>query len=641
MTTQVHGFQTEVTKLLDLLANSLYSNKEVFLRELISNASDAIDKLHFMSLTNPDLIKDDTQFKIKIRADRESRTLTVSDNGLGMTLDEANANLGTIAKSGTEEFFKHLSGDAARDSQLIGQFGVGFYSSFIVADHVTVLSRSVNASEDQGVRWESNGLGSFESGNEPKAGRGTDIILHLKEGEDEFLDEWTLRSAITKYSDHISVPVELYVERTVPVEEKKDGDEEQEDKPQETKTEHVYEQINAAKSLWTRNPKDITKEEYDEFYRHLTSDYQEPLCHAHNKVEGETEYTSLLYVPRRKPWDIMNADREHGGIKLYVQRVFIMDKAEAFLPGYLRFVKGLLDTNALPLNVSRELLQESSVTRKLRKALTKRALSMIEKLSKNDDDYKIFCREFGRVLKEGVVEDRQNQETILKLLRFNSTTSSEADVSLDDYISRMKEGQDKIYYLIADSLENAKNASFLDLFKQKGIEVLLMTDRVDEWVMSHVDEYAQKKFEAVNEADLDWDKLEDSPKSEEEQKAQESEHEALIARFKEALGDKVKDVKVSRRLVDSASCVVSEEGKFMSPLMRRIFAEQSGMEMPDPAYVLEINPSHPLVQKAAATEGEDFKSYAQLILSQALLTDTGSLKDPYAFVKLIDSLLTK
>ena len=439
MTTQTHGFQTEVTKLLDLLANSLYSNKEVFLRELISNASDAIDKLHFLSLTDPELIKDDPVFKIRIRPDKETQTLTISDNGLGLTLDEANTHLGTIAKSGTQEFFKNLSGDAARDSQLIGQFGVGFYSAFIVADKVTVISRSAKASPEEGVRWSSEGNGTFESGFMPRNQRGTDVILHLKDSETKYLDEWVLREAITKYSDHISVPVELYVEKTI--EPAEDATDEEKKNP---KKEWVFEQINDAKALWTRNPKEVTEDEYKEFYKHLSNDYQDPLIWAHNKVEGEIEYTSLLYVPSHAPWDLFAADNKHG-LKLFVQRVFIMDEAEQFLPRYLRFVKGLVDTNALPLNVSRELLQESAVTSKLKKALTKRVLNMLEKLSADKDKYQDFIKNFGQVLKEGPVEDYANRESVLSLLRFASTRNQgpETNVSLDDYIASMKEKQDK------------------------------------------------------------------------------------------------------------------------------------------------------------------------------------------------------
>lgn len=631
MTATVHGFQTQVTKLLDLLANSLYSNKEVFLRELISNASDAIDKLHFMALTKPELIADDPNFKIRIRADKESQTLTISDNGLGMTLDEANSHLGTIAESGTEAFMKKLTGDAAKDSQLIGQFGVGFYSSFIVADKVTVLTRSVDATEDQGVRWESDGNGTFESENITRKSRGTDIILHIKDSEKGFLDTWTLRDAITKYSDHISTPVELYEEK---YEAPKEGEDSEKKEPK-----FEYVQVNDAKALWTRSAKDVKDEEYKEFYKHLSHDYQEPLAWAHNKVEGDLEYTSLLYVPKTAPWDLFTRQNEHG-LKLFVQRVFIMDKAEAFQPNYLRFIKGLVDTNSLPLNVSRELLQESAVTRKLKKALTKRSLNMLEKLSKNAEDYKSFYAQFGNVLKEGLVEDYDNREAILKLLRYASTknNSNAQDVSFDDYVARMVEGQDKIYYLVAESYEAAVNSPYLEQFKKKGIEVLLMWERVDEWLMGNVTEYAGKEFVSANASDLKLGKLADEDEKQKQEAASE-EHKDLIARFKEALGDKVQDVVVSTRLVDSPSCVVSEGNRMMTMQMRRIL-EASGQAIPEDKYTLEINPEHALLKKAASeTDTERFAAWAQLIYEQALLSDQGALKDPSSFVKCMNKLL--
>ena len=616
MTATVHGFQTQVTKLLDLLANSLYSNKEVFLRELISNASDAIDKLHFLSLTNQDLIKDDPNFKIQIRADKDAKTLTITDNGIGMTLDEANSHLGTIAESGTEAFMKNLTGDAKKDSQLIGQFGVGFYSS----------------AQKEGVRWESDGNGTFTSENVDVPFRGTQIILHLKDDETEFTDTWKLRDCITKYSDHISTPVELY-------EEKYEAPKEGEDKDEKKEPKFEYTQINNAQALWTRSSKDVKEAEYNEFYKHLSHDYQDPLTYAHNKVEGDLEYTSLLYVPKVAPWDLYNRTNEHG-LKLYVQRVFIMDKAEAFLPNYLRFVKGLVDTNALPLNVSRELLQETTVTRKLKKALTKRVLSMLDKLSKDADKYAEFYKQFGNVLKEGPVEDYDNKDAILKLLRFASTNndSSVQNVSFDDYISRMKEGQDKIYYITAESYEAAKNSPYLENLKNKGIEVLLMWDRVDEWLMGNINEFSGKEFVSANSQDLKLGKLAD----EDEKKKQESvatENKDLIERFKKALGDKVKDVVCSTRLIDSPSCVISETNRMMTMQMRRLL-EASGQTIPDEKYTLEINPEHKLVQKAYAEMDESrFAQWADLIYEQALLADQGALKDPSTFVKAMNSLL--
>ena len=635
MTATVHGFQTQVAKLLDLLANSLYSNKEVFLRELISNASDAIDKLHFMSLTNQDLVKDDPVFHIRIRADKDAGTLTVSDNGLGMTLDEANSHLGTIAESGTEEFMKKLTGDAARDSQLIGQFGVGFYSSFIVADRVTVLSRSVNAKENEGVRWESTGSGTFESENIERKQRGTDVILHLKDSCKEFLEEWTLREAITKYSDHISVPVELWAEK-FDAPEKKEG----EDKESKPKSHFEWEQVNDAKALWTRNPKEVKDDEYKEFYKHLTHDYQDPLCWAHNKVEGSLEYTSLLYIPKTAPWDLYTRQNQHG-LKLFVQRVFIMDKAEAFLPTYLRFVSGLVDTNALPLNISRELLQESAVTRKLKKALTKRALQMIGKLASDKDKYAEFWGQFGNCLKEGPVEDYDNRDEVLKLLRFASTKdgTSAQSVSLDDYIGRMVKGQDKIYYLTADSYEAAANSPYIENLKKKGIEVLLMWERIDEWLMGNISSYKDKEFVSASASDL---KLSDELGGKEEKERKEAsakENKDLIERFKKALGDKVKGVEVSTRLTDSPSCVITDGNRMMTSQMKRLL-EASGQKLPDEKYTLEINPDHPLVKKAYAEPDENrFEKWAEVIYEQALLSDQGGLKDPASFVKNLNSLL--
>lgn len=627
-----HGFQTEVAKLLNLLANSLYSNKEVFLRELISNASDAIDKLHFLSLTKPDLVKEDPVFKIRIRADKDQHTLTISDNGLGMTLAEANEHLGTIAKSGTEDFLKHMTGDAQKDSQLIGQFGVGFYSAFIVADKVTVLSLSANAeSPDEGVQWESTGEGTYSSGNIHREHRGTEIILHIKDSESEFLDTWRLRQAITKYSDHISVPVELYEEQ---YEAPKEGEEENKDK----QPKFDYVQVNDAKALWTRAPQEIKPEEYNEFYKHLTSDYQDPLTYAHNKVEGELEYTSLLYIPRQAPWDLFNREQKHG-LKLFVHRVFIMDDAEQFLPTYLRFVKGLVDTNALPLNVSRELLQESAVTRKLKKALTKRVLGMLAKLAKTDD-YKIFWAQFGNVLKEGPVEDYSNRDAVLKLLRFASTAndSAEPQVSLEDYVGRMKEKQTAIYYLTADSYEAAVKSPYLEQLKQKGIEVLLMWDRVDEWLMGNVNEFDGKKFIPVTASDLELGELENEEDKKQREETQ-NENKDLVERFKQALGDKVQDVRVSARLIDSPSCVVAENGSRMTAQLRRLL-EASGQKLPDDRYILELNPKHALIAKAASQSDEErFKLWADFIYQQALLADQGTLKDPAAFVKTLDTLL--
>ena len=632
MTAQVHGFQTEVTKLLKLLANSLYSNKEVFLRELISNASDAIDKLRFLSISQPELVKDDPMFRIQVKADEKAGTLTISDNGIGMTLDEANEHLGTIAKSGTEEFFKHLGKEDAKASQLIGQFGVGFYSAFIVADRVTVVSRSAKAAANEAVRWSSDGSGTFESETVEKAGRGTDIILHLKDGEKSFMNEWTLRDIISRYSDHISTPVMLWVEKTP---------EKSEDEKEKKEPEYEWLQVNDAKALWTLAPKDVTDDQYKAFYKHLTHDYDDPLAWAHNRVEGDLEYTSLLYLPKTAPWDLYSREQKHG-LKLFVQRVFIMDNAEEFLPNYLRFVKGLVDTSDLPLNVSREILQDSTITRKLKRALTKRSLTMIEKLAADKEKYAEFWAQFGRVLKEGPVEDSSNREQIMKLLRFASTQSgtSAQNVGLDDYIARMPEKQKNIYYLTAGTYEAAANSPYLEALKKKGIEVLLLSDRVDEWLMGHVTEYAGKSFISATASDLKLGELADK---DEEKKNEEAEKagKGTVERLKKALEGKVEAVRVSTRLVDSPSCIVGSQDQMLTPQIRQLL-EASGQPVPEEKYTLEINPSHPLIQKAAAeTDETRFGKWAELIFAQAVLADQGSLKDPSAFVKCLNELLTK
>ena len=637
----VHGFQTEVTKLLNLLAHSLYSNKEVFLRELISNASDAIDKLHFLSLTNPELIKEDPEFKIRIRADKDTNTLTIQDNGLGMTLEEANANLGTIAKSGTEEFVKNLSGDQAKDSQLIGQFGVGFYSAFIVADQVTVISRSANASAQEGVRWTSTGNGSFESEQTTVPERGTKIILHVKDSDKEFLDAWTLRNAINKYSDHISTPVELYdVVYEEPEQDAASEGEEQKKEPVQT---HKFVQVNNAQALWTRTPKDVSEDDYKNFYKHAFSDYADPLTWTHNKVEGELEYTSLLYIPSVAPMNLMM--REHNNsIKLYVQRVFIMDEAEQFIPTYLRFVRGLVDTNALPLNVSRELLQESKVSRKLKSAITKRALNMIEKLSHDQDQYAKFVASFNDVLKEGLSDDRDNHAKILKLVRFASThdTSSLCRVSLDDYISRMKDKQKNIYYLCADDYDKAVNSPNLERLKAKGIEVILLWKQpIDPWICSFLDEYESKKFVSANAADLDLGELEDEQDKAKREQSQ-KEHEDLVKRFKEALGSSVEDVKVADGLSESPACLVQSAASAGFSQQMRFIAKMQGTELPAEKFILELNPEHELIKQAYNEPNETtFKDWANLIFMQATLADQGTLKNPREFVTLMNRMLLK
>lgn len=630
MAAQVHGFQTEVAKLLDLLANSLYSNKEVFLRELISNASDALDKLHFLSLTDQKLLGDDPILRIRVKADKDAGTLTISDNGIGMTVEEAQEHLGTIAKSGTDEFFKSLSGDAAKDSQLIGRFGVGFYSAFIVADKVTVYSRSAKAAQNEGVCWESEGLGTYTAERIDRKERGTDIVLHLKADAQKFLDAWVLETAITKYSDHIAVPVYLWKEKTA--ETPKEGE-----KPAAPEFEWV--QVNDAKALWTIAPRDVKDEQYKEFYKHLTHAYDDPLVWSHNKVEGELEYTSLLYIPTEAPWDLFNRDAEHG-LKLFVQRVFIMDEAEQFLPHYLRFVRGLVDTNDLPLNVSREMLQETAVTQKLKKALTHRVLTMLEKLAKDDPaKYAAFWKTFGRVLKEGPVEDPANRGTLMKLMRFASTkagTGSE-DVSLADYVARMPKGQDKIYYLVATSRQTAETSPYLEELKKKGIEVLLMWERIDEWLMGNLFEYEGKAFVSVTSSDLELGELADKKDEAKEKEAAEK-AKPLVERFKKALGDKVVDVRAATRLTDSPSCVVAENGSFISAQMRRMF-EAAGQPVPQARYILEVNVNHPLVQKAAAGDDAAFERWAQVILDQAVLAEQGTLADPNGFIREMNALL--
>lgn len=630
MAAQVHGFQTEVAKLLDLLANSLYSNKEVFLRELISNASDALDKLHFLSLTDQKLLGDDPILRIRVKTDKDAGTLTISDNGIGMTVEEAQEHLGTIAKSGTDEFFKSLSGDAAKDSQLIGRFGVGFYSSFIVADKVTVYSRSAKAAQNEGVCWESEGLGTYTAERIDRKERGTDIVLHLKADAQKFLDAWVLETAITKYSDHIAVPVYLWKEKTA--ETPKEGE-----KPAVPVFEWV--QVNDAKALWTIAPRDVKDEQYKEFYNHLTHAYDDPLVWSHNKVEGELEYTSLLYIPTEAPWDLFNRDAEHG-LKLFVQRVFIMDEAEQFLPHYLRFVRGLVDTNDLPLNVSREMLQETAVTQKLKKALTHRVLTMLEKLAKDDPaKYAAFWKTFGRVLKEGPVEDPANRGTLMKLMRFASTkagTGSE-DVSLADYVARMPKGQDKIYYLVATSRQTAETSPYLEELKKKGIEVLLMWERIDEWLMGNLFEYEGKAFVSVTSSDLELGELADKKDEAKEKEAAEK-AKPLVERFKKALGDKVVDVRAATRLTDSPSCVVAENGSFISAQMRRMF-EAAGQPVPQARYILEVNVNHPLVQKAAAGDDAAFERWAKVILDQAVLAEQGTLADPNGFIREMNALL--
>ncbi|ADU68305.1 molecular chaperone HtpG [Pantoea sp. At-9b] len=617
---ETRGFQSEVKQLLHLMIHSLYSNKEIFLRELISNASDAADKLRFRALSAADLYEGDGDLRVRISVNKENRTLTLSDNGIGMRRDEVIENLGTIAKSGTKAFLESMGSDQAKDSQLIGQFGVGFYSAFIVADKVTVRTRAAGASAEEGVFWESAGEGEYTLAEIEKADRGTEITLHMREGEDEFLDAWRVRSIIGKYSDHIALPVEI------------------ESKDEESDT-TSWEKINKAQALWTRNKAEISDEEYNEFYKHIAHDFSDPAIWSHNRVEGKQEYTSLLYIPARAPFDMWNRDHKHG-LKLYVQRVFIMDDAEQFMPNYLRFVRGLIDSNDLPLNVSREILQDSRVTQSLRGALTKRSLQMLEKLAKDDTEkYQQFWKEFGLVLKEGPAEDHANQQQIAKLLRFATTQSEGAEqtISLDDYLSRMVEGQDKIYYITADSYAAAKSSPHLELFRKKGIEVLLLSDRIDEWMMSYLTEFDGKTFQSVSKADDSLSKLADEET--EEQKEAEKALEPFVDRVKTLLGERVKEVRLTHRLTDTPAIVTTDANE-MSTQMAKLFAA-AGQDVPDVKYIFELNPDHTLVKRVADTQDESrFGEWIELLLDQALLAERGTLDDPNQFIRRMNQLLT-
>ena len=622
---QTYGFQTEVKQLLQLMIHSLYSNKEIFLRELISNASDAADKLRFKALSAPELYEGDGDLKVRIKFDEKKGTITISDNGIGMNREQIISHLGTIAKSGTKEFLTALGTDAAKDSQLIGQFGVGFYSAFIVADKVEVRSRAAGESADKGVLWISAGEGEYSVEDIEKKERGTEITLFLREDEKEFLNEWRLREVISKYSDHIGLPVEILT---------KDYDDE--GKEQGVK----WEKINKAQALWTRAKGEISDDEYKEFYKHLSHDFADPLIWAHNKVEGNQEYTSLLYVPSKAPWDLFNREQQHG-LKLYVQRVFIMDDAEVFMPNYLRFMRGLLDSNDLPLNVSREILQDNKTTAALRKALTKRSLQMLEKLAQDDSEkYLAFWKEFGLVLKEGVGEDFVNREQIAKLYRFASTKtdSSEQTLALADYVARMKEGQKAIYYITADSYTAAKNSPHLELFNKKDIEVLLLSDRIDEWMLSYLTEFDGKPLQSITKADIDLGDLAD--KDADEQKAQDAEFGSFVERVKTLLGERVKDVRITHRLTDTPA-VVSTDNDQMTTQMAKLFA-MSGQPVPEVKYTFELNTEHPLVQKVAnLTDEAEFANWVELLLEQAMLSERGTLENPAAFIKRVNSLLTK
>jgi molecular chaperone HtpG len=627
MDKQTLSFQAEVKQILHLVTHSLYSNKEIFLRELVSNASDACDKLRFEALDAPALLEDAPNLEVRVLFDVEKKTITIRDNGIGMSADEAVAHLGTIAKSGTREFMAKLEGEQKKDANLIGQFGVGFYSGFIVADRITVESRRAGLPAEQGVRWSSEGTGEFEVEAITRPERGTDVTLHLRSGEEEFLSQWKLKSIIGKYSDHISLPILMH---------KQQWDEEK----NEQVTTDEWETVNKAAALWARSKSDITDAQYQDFYKQLSYDTEPPLAYTHNRVEGRTEYTQLLYVPSKAPFDLWNRDKR-GGVKLYVKRVFIMDDAEALMPVYLRFVKGVIDSADLPLNVSRELLQESRDVKAIREGSTKRVLGMLESLADSEDPaerakYAAFWKDFGVVLKEGLGEDHQNQERLAKLLRFASTQADEG-VSLADYVSRMKEGQEAIYYVTADTLAGAKSSPQLEIFRKKGIEVLLLTDRVDEWMLSHLYEFDGKPLQSVAKGGVDLGKLQD----EEEKKQAEATAEALkplIDRMKAALKDRAKDVRTTTRLVDLPACVVVDEGDMSSHLARML--KQAGQAAPKSLPTLEINPEHALVKRLDSPEGgERFDDLAHILFDQALLAEGGQLEDPAAYVARVNRLL--
>ncbi|HWK84747.1 MAG TPA: molecular chaperone HtpG [Caldimonas sp.] len=628
MDKQTLSFQAEVKQILHLVTHSLYSNKEIFLRELISNASDACDKLRFEATLKPELYEGVTNLEIRVAFDAAAKTITVSDNGIGLSAEEAVANLGTIAKSGTREFVAALEGEQKKDAQLIGQFGVGFYSSFIVADRVTVESRRAGLPPEEGVRWSSEGAGDFEVETITRAARGTSVTLHLREGEEEFLSGWKLRSIVSKYSDHISLPILM---------QKEEWDAEA--KKQVAKDE--WAPVNKAAALWTRPKGEITKEQYEEFYKQISYDTEAPLAYTHNRVEGRSEYTQLLYIPAKAPFDLWNRDKR-GGVKLYVRRVFIMDDAEALMPVYLRFVKGVIDSSDLPLNVSRELLQESRDVKAIREGSTKRVLSMLEGLAESEDaaekeKYAAFWKDFGVVLKEGIGEDFANRERLTKLYRFASTAASDGgtqSVSFDDYVKRMKEGQEAIYYVTADTPATAKNSPQLEIFRKKGIEVLLLTDRVDEWLLSHLYEVDGHPLQSVARGSVDLGKLEDEAEKKQAEEAATA-FKPTLERLKEALKGRAKDVRVTTRLVDSPACLVAEEGDMSGHLARLL--KQAGQGAPKAEPILEVNAEHPLVKRLETSE--HFDDLANILFDQALLAEGGQLDDPAAYVKRVNALL--
>ncbi len=626
---QTLSFQAEVKQVLQLMINNLYSNKEIFLRELISNASDAADKLRFEALANPDLYENDSDLKVWVDVNKDARTITIRDNGIGMNMDDAIQHLGTIAKSGTKEFLSKLTGDRSKDSQLIGQFGVGFYSSFIVADEVTVTSRRAGSPKDQGVIWKSKGDGEYEVENTDKANRGTEVILHLKTEEDQFLNNWHVRHVITKYSDHISLPIVMTKEEQISEED--------------SKVINVPEEeiINRATALWTLPKSQIKDEQYIELYKHIAHDFEEPLAWSHNKVEGKLEYISLLYVPKKAPFDLYHVAKPKG-LKLYVKRVFIMDDAEQFLPLYLRFVRGIIDSNDLPLNVSREILQNNAVTGSIRSSVVKKVLEMLEHMADKDSvKYATFWKEFGQVLKEGPAEDFSNRAKIAKLLRFSSTylDNTTQDVSLDDYISRLKDGQEYIYYVSADSFNAAKSSPHLEIFRKRDIEVLLLSDKIDEWMISHLPEYKDKKFQCVSKGGLDLGKLENEQDKQQKQQLSE-EFKDLIEAIQKELGERVKEVRVTMRLTDSPACIVADQND-MTPQMERIL-RSAGQIVPVVKPILEINPKHAMVKAMANFKVKQPKKFADLssmLLDQAILAEGGQLNDPASFVRKFNQFL--
>jgi len=630
------GFQAEVKQLLHLVTHSLYSNKEIFLRELISNASDAADKLRFEALNNDSLLEKDPKLRIRVSFDKKARTITIRDNGIGMNRQEVIDNLGTIAKSGTREFISKLSGDKAKDSNLIGQFGVGFYSAFIVAGKVRVETRRAGESVAKGVRWVSDGSGEYSLENIERKPRGTKIVLHLKKGEDQFLDDFELKRIINKYSDHISIPVEMKAP-----EEPEVKDDKTEDASSETKEKPEYETINKATALWTRAKNEIKEEEYKEFYKHVSHDFEDPLYWTHNRVEGKTEYTTLLYFPAKAPFDLWQREGQRG-LKLFIKRVFIMDDVEQFLPMYLRFIKGVVDADDLPLNISREILQGDKKIDSMRAAITKRVLTILEKLAKNDKEtYQKFWDEFGQVLKEGPAEDFTNREKIANLLRFSTTHTDNVkqDVSLADYVSRMKEGQDKIYYVTAESFTAAKNSPHLEIFRKKGIEVILLSDRVDEWLVGNLFEFDKKQLQSVAKGDLDLGKL-DSEDDKKEQEKIEKDFETMVKQVKEVLKDRVKEVRITHRLTDSPACVVADD-QDMNMQMQRIL-KMAGQEAPVSKPILELNPEHVIIEKLRDEADTDrFAEWSNLLLDQSILAEGGQLDDPARFVKRVNGLLVQ